>query len=117
MKSATSRRSIRMGDQIMRELATMLLEDIRDPRLDMVTISGVKLNRDLKIAKVLFTMSGDSERVNEAQEAFEKASGFLRSGLGKRLKLKYVPELRFIFDEFLEEMVYGKQSEENLPDS
>lgn len=114
MKSATSRRSIRMGDQIMRELATMLLEESRDPRLELVSISGVKLNRDLKIAKVYYTMSGDKERVENAQKAFEKAAGFLRSGLGKRLQLRYVPELRFIYDEFLEEMVYGQQSETDL---
>ncbi|WP_027180134.1 30S ribosome-binding factor RbfA [Maridesulfovibrio bastinii] len=116
MKSTTSRRSIRMGDQIMRELATMLLEESMDPRLELVSISGVKLNKDLKIAKVFYTLSGDKERVANAQKAFEKATGFLRSGLGKRLKLKFVPELRFIYDEFLEEMVYGQQSETNLPD-
>lgn len=107
MKTTSSRRSIRLADQIQREIGTLLVEDVQDPRLDMVTISGVRMNRDLRIAEALYTMSGDAEREAEVQSALEHAAGFLRSKLGRRLKLKFVPELRFARDTFLEDMVYA----------
>jgi ribosome-binding factor A len=103
-----SRRSIRMSDQIMRELALMLAEEIQDPRLELVTISGVRLNSDLSVATVLFTMHGDAARVKAAKDALYHSRGFLRSNLGRRIKAKFVPDLRFEHDDFLETMVYGQ---------
>ena len=103
-----SRRSIRMADQIMRELALMLSEEIQDPRLELVTVSGVRLNPDLTVATVLFTMTGDAARIKSAKDALYQAKGFLRSLLGRRIKTKFVPDLRFEHDQFLETMVYGQ---------
>ncbi|WP_031481992.1 30S ribosome-binding factor RbfA [Maridesulfovibrio frigidus] len=117
MKTSTSRRSIKMGDMIMRELATMLIEDVADPRLEMVSISGVRINKDLKYAEVLFTLSGDKEKIAAAQQALQKAAGYMRSTLSKRLRVRQVPLLTFVHDNFLEEMVYGQSIERNLPDS
>ncbi|XPV75227.1 MAG: 30S ribosome-binding factor RbfA [Desulfovibrio sp.] len=114
MKRTESRRSIRMGDMIHRELAEMLLEEIQDPRLEMVTISGVRLNKDLRFAEVLFTMSGDEAKIAAAKKALESARGYLRSGLGKRMKQKFVPDLRFTHDTFLEDMIYAKPDSENM---
>jgi len=102
-----SRRSIRMADQIMRELALMLVEDIADPRLELVTVSGVRLNADLSVATVYYTLHGGEARVKEAKDALYQAKGFLRSNLGRRIKVKFVPDLRFEHDNFLETMVYG----------
>ncbi|WP_027191274.1 30S ribosome-binding factor RbfA [Fundidesulfovibrio putealis] len=107
-KEGPSRRSIRMSDQIMRELALMLIEEMQDPRLDLVTISGVRLNSDMSVATVLFTMHGDADRIKAAKDALYQAKGFLRSNLGRRVKSKFVPDLRFEHDEFLETMVYGQ---------
>lgn len=103
-----SRRSIRMSDQIMRELALMLSEEIQDPRLELVTISGVRLNSDLSVATVLFTMQGDAARIKQAKDALYHTKGYFRSHLGRRIKSKFVPDLRFEFDDFLETMVYGQ---------
>ncbi len=108
MKLADSRRSAKLGDQILRELATMLLEDIQDPRLDRVTLSGVRMNKDMRIAEVFFTLPAGAERLKDAQAALAKCGGHLRGILGKRLKLRYLPELRFTHDTFLEDMVYAK---------
>jgi ribosome-binding factor A len=102
-----SRRSIRMADQIMRELALMLSENIQDPRLELVTVSGVRLSPDLTVATVLYTMHGDAERIKAAKDALYQAKGFLRSHLGRRIKTKFIPDLRFEHDQFLETMVYG----------
>ncbi|WP_320169041.1 30S ribosome-binding factor RbfA [Maridesulfovibrio sp.] len=117
MKTSTSRRSVKMGDQIMREIATMLVEEIADPRLELVTISGVRMNKDNKIAEVMFTMSGDKEKIEAAITGLEKAKGFIRSKLSKRIRVRQIPELRFIHDNFLEEMVYGSKVERDLPDN
>ncbi|ADU63153.1 MAG: 30S ribosome-binding factor RbfA [Pseudodesulfovibrio sp.] len=108
MKASSSRRAVRMGDQIMREVATLLVEEVQDPRLQLVTLSGVRMNANLRIAEMFYTVSGDIEHRREVQQGLEKATGFLRSNLGKRLKLQFTPELRFTFDDFLEDVVYAK---------
>ena len=103
-----TRHSLRLSDQIMRELALMLAEEIQDPRLELVTISGVRLNQDLSVATVLYTLHGDAARLKAAADGLAKAKGYLRSHLGRRIKMKYLPELRFELDTFLENMVYGQ---------
>ena len=108
MKTSDSRRSVRLADQIRRELAMLLIEEVQDPRLELVSISGVRLNRDMKIAEVAFTLDADPERIKDAGEALDSATGFLRSQLGRRLRMKFIPELRFVHDDFLEDMVYGR---------
>ncbi|MCJ2163172.1 MULTISPECIES: 30S ribosome-binding factor RbfA [unclassified Pseudodesulfovibrio] len=110
MKASSSRRAVRMGDQIMREVATLLVEEAADPRLQLVTLSGVRMNANLRIAEIFYTVSGDAEHRKEVQSGLEKATGFLRSRLGRILKLQFTPELRFQFDEFLEDVVYGKSN-------
>jgi ribosome-binding factor A len=110
MKQAESRRSVRLAEEIRRELAEVLKHEIQDPRLEWVSPSAVRLNRDLKIAKVFYTLSGGRDRCNEAQAGLEAARGFLRSALGRRLRLRQLPELRFCFDEYLEDMIYGQPS-------
>ncbi|EKO38284.1 MAG: ribosome-binding factor A [Solidesulfovibrio magneticus str. Maddingley MBC34] len=111
MKRTASRRSHRLADQIAREMATALLEDVRDPRLELVTISGVTLNADLSVAQVFYTLSGDDARLAGAAKALDQARGFLRTLLGQRLHMKFVPELRFSRDTYLEEMVYARPQE------
>jgi len=110
MKASSSRRAVRMGDQIMREVGTLLVEEAADPRLQLVTLSGVRMNANLRIAEIFYTVSGDAEHRKEVQTGLEKATGFLRSRLGRNLKLQFTPELRFVFDDFLEDIVYGKSS-------
>jgi ribosome-binding factor A len=97
-----------MADEIMRELGRIIVEESQDPRLEFLTITGVRLNRDLSIAEVLYThYQGQSA---DLENSLKKAGGFLRSSLGKNLKLRYVPELRFIWDSFVQEMVYDRKS-------
>lgn len=108
MKASSSRRAVTMGNQVMREVATLLVEEAQDPRLQLVTLSGVRMNANLRIAEIFYSISGDADHRKEVQLGLEKASGFLRSRLGRNLQLQFTPELRFIFDEFLEDVVYGK---------
>ena len=110
MKQASSRRSERLSDAIMQELGRVLVEESQDPRLELVSVSGVRLNRDMSVAVVLYTHGAGEERRTEVHQALESARGYLRTVIGKRIKLRFVPELRFEWDSFLETMVYDKPS-------
>ncbi len=93
-------RAHRVSEQIHRELAQLVHDTVKDPRVGMVTIVDVAVSRDLAHAKVYFTVLGDNEHTTKASETgLNRAAGFLRSELGRRLKMRGVPELRFMYDD------------------
>ena len=107
MRRTASRRSHKMGDSIMRDVAEILETESWDPRIEGVTVSGVRMNSDLSVAEILYSPSFmQDENADEVQAALDKASGFVRTKLAKRMKSKRVPEIRFVRDSFLEDMVY-----------
>jgi ribosome-binding factor A len=93
-------RTQRVADYLQRELATLIQHEIRDPRVGMVSVTGVDVSRDLGHAKVYFTMMGSesSEDASESTEVLNKAAGFLRSQLSRGSNMRSVPQLRFYFD-------------------
>jgi ribosome-binding factor A len=96
-----------VGDAIMRMVAEILENESWDPRVEGVTISGVRMNSDLTVAEVLYTPSmlhGDDPEA--VQAGLDKATGFVRSKLAARMHGKRVPQIRFVRDDFLEDMVY-----------
>ena len=92
------RRANRVGDSILKEIAILLLEKIKDPRVRGVTLTGIKLSNDLKSARVFFSVIGGTEAIQEAEEGLGSARGFIRREIGRRMPLKYLPEIRFIHD-------------------
>jgi len=97
-------RTQRVADQIQRELAALIQREVKDPRVGMATVSAVEVSRDLSHAKVFVTIFNggeDQEQIRESVKALNNASGFLRSKLGQRMKLRIVPTLRFHFDDSL----------------
>ena len=97
-------RTQRVADQIQRELAALIQREVKDPRVGMATVSAVEVSRDLSHAKVFVTiLNGDEEQqeITKSVRALNNASGFLRSQLGQRMKLRIVPTLRFHFDDSL----------------
>lgn len=115
MKHSTSKRTHRLGDLLQREIARILLEEVQDPRLDLVSISGVRLNRDVSVAEILYTHGEGEIRRAEVHDALEKAKGFIRLRLGKELNMRRTPELRFIWDDFLETMIYAHPAQDADP--
>lgn len=107
----TLKRSDRVADLIKAELADILLKEVRDPRIGSVTITGVDVTDDLRFAKVFFVRMGEDAGSRELQESLQKASGFLKRELGKRLQLRYVPALTFLYDRSFE---YGDRIEKLL---
>ncbi|MEK7689228.1 MAG: 30S ribosome-binding factor RbfA, partial [Deltaproteobacteria bacterium] len=82
--------------------ATMLFGEIHDPRIGFVTITKAQVSKDLRQAKVYFSMIGNDEEKEKTMEGLQSASGYMRREIGKRLKLRYFPEITFKFDDSLE---------------
>lgn len=93
-----SRRPERVGELVLRELAQMLLRDLKDPRLRGVTLTEVRMSEDLRHGKVFFSHLEGKERAGKAIAGFQSASGFIRRRIGRTLGLRYTPELQFEFD-------------------
>lgn len=104
-------RAERVGGQIQKILSGILLKEIQDPRLEMTTISAVKMSKDLKIARVYFTATGGKSSADEALKGFKSAAGFLKRSLSGELDLRYMPDLVFFYDESFD---YGERIEKVL---
>ncbi len=115
--SEMSSRVQRVADQIQRELATLIQMEVSDPRVGMVSVTGVEVSRDFSHARVFVTVmntltddsdvnqstlaepgSLDQLEIDENLKALNKASGFLRTLLAKRLQIRSVPKLKFHYD-------------------
>lgn len=92
-------RTERLGSQLQRELAMLVRDHIKDPRLGMVTIQEVRVVRDLSHAKVFFTMLGGEADAQTARKILKEAAPFMRHELGHKLKIRTAPELHFVHDE------------------
>ena len=102
-------RSDRVSGQIQKVLSEILLKKIKDPRLEAATITSVKMSRDLKFARVYFVTSGGKESMEEATEGFKSALGYVKRKLAAQLGLRYMPELRFFYDDSFD---YGSHIDE-----
>lgn len=98
-------RTQRVAQEMQKEIAIILQREIKDPRVGMATVSGVEVSRDLAYAKVFVTFLNDNEpqQIKIGITALQDASGFIRSLLGKAMRLRVVPELTFSYDNSLVE--------------
>ncbi len=95
------KRTDRVSEQLQREVAQVIQLELKDPRLGMVTVSSVDISRDLYYATVFVTFLGideDKKSIQQAIEILNQAAGFVRSQLGKRMKMRIVPQIKFDFD-------------------
>ena len=102
-------RADRVAGLIQKVLSDILKKNIKDPRLKMATITGVKVSRDLKQARIYFTISGGSQKKGAAIKGFTSAHGFIKKTLAHELDLKYMPNIKFFYDESLD---YGAHIDE-----
>jgi ribosome-binding factor A len=96
-------RIARIADQIQKDLAELIRTELKDPRVGMITLTGVEVSNDYHHAKIFFTTLGNAE---SALAGLQRASGFLRSNLAGGLKLRIVPELHFVHDQSVERGIY-----------
>jgi ribosome-binding factor A len=95
-------RTLRVADQIQRELADLIQHEIKDPRVGMITLTGVEVDRDYAHARVFYTTLGNKNENFLVEKGLQRASGFLRTHLSHRTRLRTVPQLHFIYDESVE---------------
>lgn len=91
-------RADRVADQIRMEVADILMRKIKDPRVRSVTVTDVELTNDLRLARVFVTALGTDAEKREIFAGLVKATGFVRSELGRRVTLRYLPEIVFLED-------------------
>lgn len=92
-------RSNRVAEQMQRELADLLQFEVKDPRVGMVTITAVEVTGDMAHAKIFYSAAKSS---NNLQKGLEKSAGFLRTQLAKRMLLRTIPQLHFVYDESID---------------
>lgn len=97
-------RTDRVAQQLQQEIAQLLQRDFKDPRVGWVTVSEVEVSKDLAYATVFVTLLGQedqTEKVEESIEILNKAKGFFKNEIGKRMRLRIVPDIKFAFDDSL----------------
>ncbi|ANF61369.1 ribosome-binding factor A [[Haemophilus] ducreyi] len=99
------KRSDRVAQELQKEIAVILQREVKDPRIGMVTVSDVEVSRDLAYAKIFvtFLFDNDQDIIAQGMKGLEKAGPYIRTLLGKAMRLRIVPELRFIYDQSLVE--------------
>ena len=99
-------RTDRVGQQIQKEIAVILMREIKDPRVSMTTVSAVEVTRDLLYAKIFVTFfTNETEDIEGSIAILNEAAGYIRSLLAKRLRARIMPNLRFVYDNSMSEGV------------
>lgn len=89
----------RVNQQVKREVGKIIQQELSDPRLQFVTITEVDVSRDLRNAKIHFSVLGEAEQAQAAENSLEGAKGMVRKLLGQRMSMRHTPELFFIYDQ------------------
>lgn len=100
--SNNHKRADRVSDLLKEEISQMLLKEVKDPHIGFMTITGVDVSRDLQVAKVFYTILGDEKQASESAQALNRVSPFIKRQLGKRLRMRCIPDIIFRYDHSLE---------------
>lgn len=101
----------RVGEQLKKELSQIIQSELKDPGIGFITVTGVDVTSDLSQARVYLSVLGSDEQKEQTLQALARAKGFLRTEVGKRIRLRHTPELIFVFDTSIE---YGSKIESLL---
>jgi ribosome-binding factor A len=100
------KRSERVADLIQKEISQMLSRSVKDPRIGFITITKVDVSDDCRFAKIYFSVPGPQEERERTQEGLDSAKGYVRKELGRRIHLRYTPDIRFQFDPSIEYSIH-----------
>lgn len=103
-----SHRVNRVAEQMKKELSDIIGRKLKDPRIGFVTVTDVRVTGDLQQATVYISVLGDEEQKESTLKGLEKATGFIRTEIGQRIRLRKTPEIAFEFDESID---YGNRIE------
>ena len=107
----SSYRPERVGEQIHKEIAQMMMQGIKDPRVAPVVITGVNVSRDLSVAKVYFTVTDEASERKDAERGLKSVAPYVRRQLGQIMRMRFIPEIRFVYDSSIN---YGQKIENLL---
>lgn len=96
------KRPAKVGDQILKEIADLLVRRVNDPRVSGVTLTGIHLSNDLRHSRVYYSLIGDREDIRKTQAGLDSAKGFIKREIGRRMDIKYIPDIVFEHDPTLE---------------
>ncbi len=99
-------RADKVGKTIQRRVSEIVQNEVRDPRFEMVTVTGVDVSPDLSVAQIYYITGGGEKNRQEARAGFQSAAGFIKKTLAANIRLKYMPEIRFCYDESID---YGER--------
>lgn len=105
------KRSEKVAEAIHEMVSELLIKGLKDPRIGFVTITGVKVTDDLHLATVFFTVIGSEEERRATEKGLNSARGFIRKEMGRNLRMRYIPDIVFKYDESVE---YGSRIESLL---
>lgn len=88
----------KVGEQIHKEIAQLMMQGIKDPRVAPVVITGVQVSRDLSVAKVYFTVTDEANERKEAERGLKSVAPFVRRQLGQVMRMRFIPDIRFHYD-------------------
>ena len=103
----------RIATLIKKEVAEMLIREVKDPRIGMVTITGVAVSKDLRIAHIYYSALGSEKQIQDSVIGLRQAAKFIQREIGRRIRLRYTPAIDFQFDHSLE---YGSHIDKILQD-
>ncbi len=103
------KRSEKVADLIQKEISQMLLKSIKDPRIGFVTITRVSVSEDCRFAKIYFSVAGTLEEREKSIKGLESAKGYVRKELGRRIRLRYTPDIVFQFDPSIEYAIHMEE--------
>jgi ribosome-binding factor A len=92
------KRSARVGGELFKEIAELLEYRVKDPRVRSVTITGVEMSGDLKLAKIFYSVFDDETTLKDVDRGLQSVKGFIKREIGRRMELRYVPDLIFMHD-------------------
>lgn len=95
-------RSNRLAESLKEEISLLIRDEMKDPRIGFVTVTSVEVADDLGHAKVYVSVLGDAQAGKDSMEALKRAAGFVRTEMGKRIRLRHVPEIAFKYDTTIE---------------
>lgn len=93
------KRSDRVGDLLLELLSQLIRKEVSDPRVGSITLTSVEVTKDLRHARVYFTLLDEQARKEEALSGLKSATGFIRAKVGRELKLRFVPTIEFVYDD------------------
>jgi ribosome-binding factor A len=103
------KRSEKVADLIQKEISQMLVKSIKDPRIGFVTITKVTVSEDFRFAKVYFSVAGTLKEREKSMKGLDSAKGYVRKELGRRIRLRYTPEIMFQFDPSIEYAIHMEE--------